>query len=128
MTRESEVTARTLLDVGTLPGVRLFRNSVGLGWQGVRPRQQGGVLILEAPRPVRFGLHVGSPDYVGWQTVRVTPDMVGQDLAVMLGLEFKTPTGRASKDQRTFLAAMQAAGARAGLIRSPADARALLKV
>jgi hypothetical protein len=49
--------------------VRLYRNNTGT------LRDQHG-------RPVTFGLAVGSADLIGWTTRTITPDMVGQQVAV----------------------------------------------
>jgi hypothetical protein len=88
---------------------RLFRNNTGT------LRDQHG-------RPVQFGLCKGSADLIGWRTVTVTPDMVGQRIAVFLSIEVKTPTGRLRPEQQQWLDAVQAAGGIAGVARSVEDA------
>ncbi len=88
---------------------RLFRNNTGT------LRDQHG-------RPVQFGLCKGSADLIGWRTVTVTPDMLGQRIAVFLSIEVKTPTGRLRPEQRQWLDAVQAAGGIAGVARSVEDA------
>jgi hypothetical protein len=75
---------------------------------------------------VTFGLAPGSPDLVGWKMVRVTPDMVGAQVAVFCGVEVKTPTGHLRDDQRRFLDRLTAAGGIAGVARSTDDAVVLL--
>ena len=92
---------------------RLFRNNTGT------LKDQNG-------RPVQFGLCKGSADLIGWKRVTVTPDMVGQQVAVFLSIEVKTPTGRVSPEQRQWLGAVQAAGGIAGVARSVDDALDLL--
>jgi len=92
---------------------RLFRNNTGT------LRDQHG-------RPVSFGLAKGSSDLIGWHAVTVTPDMVGQQVAVFLSIEVKTATGRLSSEQQQWLDAVQAAGGIAGVARSVEDAQALL--
>lgn len=77
-------------------------------------------------RLVQFGLAPGSPDLIGWKMVQITPDMVGQQLAVFCGIEIKTPTGRIRPDQRNWLQRLSAAGGVAGVARSVADALHLL--
>ena len=94
--------------------VRLHRNNTGT------LRDQNG-------RPVQFGLAKGSADLIGWHTITITPDMVGQQVAVFVSLEVKTPTGRVSPEQRQWLQAVQAAGGIAGVVRSVEDAEALLR-
>jgi hypothetical protein len=78
-------------------------------------------------RPVQFGLARGSADLIGWRTVEVTPDMVGQRLAVFTSIEVKTPTGRLTPQQRNWLDAVLKAGGIAGVARSVADALQITK-
>ena len=92
---------------------RLFRNNTGT------LRDQHG-------RPVQFGLCKGSADLIGYRTVTITPDMVGQQVAVFLSIEVKPPTGRIRPEQQQWLEAVQAAGGIAGVARSVADAEVLL--
>ena len=72
--------------------------------------------------PVRYGLQPGSSDLIGWRTVTITPDMVGQRIAVFTSIEVKTPTGRVKPEQQQWLDAVQAAGGIAGVARSVEDA------
>jgi hypothetical protein len=66
---------------------RLFRNNTGT------LRDQHG-------RPVQFGLARGSADLIGYRTITITPEMVGQQVAVFLSIEVKTPTGRIRPEQQ----------------------------
>ena len=95
--------------------VRLYRNNTGTLYD-----RQG--------RPVTFGLARGSADLIGWTTRTITPDMVGQQVAVFTSLEVKTPTGRVSPEQRQWMQAVQAAGGIAGVVRSVEDAERLITV
>jgi hypothetical protein len=92
---------------------RLFRNNTGT------LRDQHG-------RPVSFGLCKGSADLIGWRTVTVTPEMVGQQVAVFTSIEVKAASGRLRPEQRQWLDAVQAAGGIGGVARSVADAVAIL--
>jgi hypothetical protein len=92
--------------------VRLYRNNTGT------LRDQHG-------RPVQFGLCKGSADLIGWRTVTITPDMVGQQVAVFTSIEVKSATGRLRPEQRQWLEAVQAAGGIAGVARSVEDAARL---
>jgi hypothetical protein len=92
---------------------RLFRNNTGT------LRDQHG-------RPVSFGLCKGSADLIGWTTRTITPEMVGQQVAVFTSIEVKAASGRLRSEQRQWLDAVQAAGGVAGVARSVDDARALL--
>ena len=92
---------------------RLFRNNTGT------LRDQHG-------RPVSFGLCKGSADLIGYRSITITPEMVGQQVAVFASIEVKTPTGRIRPDQRAWMETVQAAGGIAGVARSVDDAKALL--
>ena len=93
---------------------RLFRNNTGV------LRDQHG-------RPVQFGLAKGSADLIGWTTRTITPDMVGQRIAVFTSIEVKAATGRLRPEQQQWLEAVQAAGGIAGVARSVSEAEALLR-
>jgi hypothetical protein len=88
---------------------RLFRNNTGT------LRDANG-------RPVSFGLCKGSADLIGWRTVTITPEMVGQQVAVFTSIEVKTASGRLTPEQRQWLAAVETAGGIAGVARSVEDA------
>ena len=88
---------------------RLFRNNTG-------------TLKDQHGRPVQFGLCKGSADLIGWKQVTVTPEMVGQQVAVFTSIEVKTPTGRIRPEQQQWLDTVQAAGGIAGVARSVEDA------
>ena len=89
--------------------VRLWRNNTGM------LRDQHG-------RPVTFGLCPGSADLIGYTTIEVTPDMVGQRLAVFTAVEVKSPTGKPTAEQAAFLDHIRQAGGRAGIARSVDEA------
>lgn len=116
--------------------VRLFRNSVGLGWVGKSWRcpkdgtsitLQAGDVVVRKARPLHAGLFTGSGDLIGWRSVEVTPDMVGRRLAVFVSLEAKEGTGRLSEDQRTWRDQVLQAGGIAAEVRSVEAAEAALQ-
>ena len=107
---ETDLQQQIRLALGTRPDARLFRNQVGS-----LPDPRTGRLVT-------FGLARGSADLIGWRTVTITPDMVGQQLAVFTSIEVKTPTGRIRPEQQHWLAAVQGAGGFAGIARSVPDA------
>lgn len=130
-TKESEaaIQAKILLACGR-DGTVLFRQNTAVAWVGKhqefrRPElvlmRPGDVVIREARR-LHAGLCKGSPDIVGWQPVKITADMVGTTLAVFVGLEVKSSTGRPTPEQRNFLDRLAQAGGVASVVRSPADA------
>ena len=85
-------------------------------------RNNTGTLRDANGRPVQFGLCKGSADLIGYRTITITPDMVGQQVAVFTSIEVKTPTGRIRPEQQAWLETVQAAGGIAGVARSVEDA------
>ena len=76
---------------------------------------------------MQFG--VGSPggsDLIGYRRVTVTPEMVGQDLAVFTAVEVKTPRGRVKAEQQQFIDHINSAGGIAGIARSVDEAKSIL--
>ena len=112
---ETNIQQRIRLALGTRQDVRLFRNQVG---QLPDPR---------TGRPVQFGLAKGSADLVGWKKVTITPDMVGQEIAVFASIEVKTPGGRPTPNQKAWLTAVENAGGIAGVARSVEDATDIIE-
>lgn len=107
---ETTLQQQIRLALGTLPHVRAFRNQVGS-----LPDPRTGRLVT-------FGLAKGSADLVGWRTITIGPEHVGQRIAVFTSIEVKTPTGRVRPDQSAWMGAVQAAGGIAGVARSVDDA------
>jgi hypothetical protein len=107
---ETDLQQRIRLALGTHPDARLFRNQVGS-----LPDPRTGRLVT-------FGLARGSADLIGWRTLVITPEMVGQRIAVFTSLEIKTPSGRLSPAQTHWLNAVRTAGGIAGVVRSVPDA------
>lgn len=103
---ETDLQQRIRLALGTQSDLRLFRNQVG---QLPDPR---------TGRPVQFGLARGSADLIGWRSVVITPEMVGQRVAIFLSIEVKTPTGRLTPAQHAWLGTVRGAGGIAGVARS----------
>lgn len=88
---------------------RVFRNNVGM---------QNGIT---------YGLGVGSSDLIGWTSREITPDMVGQKVAIFTALEVKTDKGRVSKPQQNFIDVVNAAGGIAAIVRNESEAVSILK-
>ena len=117
---ETPVSNEIQLAFGRGP-VRLLRNNVG-------------ALKDITGRLVRCGLGqsgatrvVGTSDLIGWRSVTITPDMVGQQVAVFAAIEVKdqaTPT----PEQEAFIDAVTRAGGLAGVAHSVEEARAILRL
>lgn len=113
MAAEQTIQQQIRLACSTGP-TRLWRNNTGA------LRDVNGQLI-------RFGLCEGSADLIGYTTVEITPEMVGQRLAVFTAVEVKSRTGRPTPQQAAFLEHVKAAGGRAGIARCIADAHQILR-
>ena len=94
----------------------LFRNNTGVAYQGKRAVYNNRQVITDL-RPISFGLCVGSSDLIGWTEIIVTPDMVGEKIAIFTAVEVKNEKGRATKEQIKFLQAVKNAGGIARLTR-----------
>ena len=124
------VTQRRIMLAVSRDGARMFRNNVGIGWAGDATKIQrdgpafarrGDVLVRHA-RPLHAGLCEGSADLIGWKSVEITPEMVGQRFAIFAALEVKSETGRTSGEQANFLRVVDQAGGVAAVVRSVDDA------
>lgn len=92
------------------PEQRLFRINSGMGWAGKVVKRTPDMLVLQNPRPFHAAPE-GWPDLVGWTEVVITPDMVGESIAVFTGVEVKV-TGKLSKLQKAFKRVLQKMGGR----------------
>ena len=130
MTKEHDLQNEIRLHVAREHLGTLFRANVGQGWTGKVQRMHltpdTNTILLINPRPFSTGLPVGFPDLFGFVPVTITPDMVGQEIAVFAAVEVKQKTGRVSAKQRDMMAFLQKHGARAGVARSVDDAARIL--
>ncbi len=108
MKSETALQNEIRLELGKHKNVRLFRNNVG---------QIGGL---------SFGLCVGSSDLIGFQSVTVTPEMVGQKIAVFTAIEVKTDKGKVSPAQTKFTEMVKSFGGKSAIVRSVDDAVSVL--
>jgi len=111
---ETDIQQRIRLAVGTRSDLRLFRNNTG-----TLPDPRTG-------RPVQFGLARGSADLIGWRSIIITPEMVGQRIAVFTSIEVKTTTGHLTPAQQAWMGTVRTAGGIAGVARSVRDAEEIL--
>ncbi len=98
------------------PDERLFRINAGMAWAGKAVRK-GRFVVIENPRPFH-GAPEGWPDLCGWRTVTITPDMVGQKVAVFTGEEVKA-TGKLSPAQERFRDVIVRMGGIFEIIKAP---------
>jgi hypothetical protein len=137
-TFEHHVQQRILLACGS-GDARLWRNNVGTGWAGqatritagnvraVASQLRPGDVVIRGGRPLHAGLCVGSSDLIGYRSLVVGAEHVGQRLAVFAAVEVKTERGRASAEQTRFLNHIEQAGGKAGIARSVDDAHRILR-
>jgi hypothetical protein len=102
-------------------GYTLFRNNVGVGWQGDATRLADGSILIRNPRPLHAGLCVGSSDLIGWRPILVGPEHLGATIAQFAAVEVKTARGKESKPQVTFRRVVNEAGGLALVARGPGD-------
>lgn len=123
MSEKNYVQTPILLELSKNPDIRLFRNNVGHGVVGKIQRLGGGEFYVRAGREMPFGLCVGSSDLFGWRSMTITPDMVGQKIAVVLAPECKPAKGGEIREKQIhFLQTVREAGGLAGICRSVDDA------
>jgi hypothetical protein len=100
---EAQYLKKLMVRLSEFSTVTVFRNNTGTAYQGARL--------------VRFGLFKGSPDVVGWTTVEIKPEHVGQRVAVFTGVEVKGVRTPVKPEQVRFLEAIAEAGGIAVLDR-----------
>lgn len=109
----------SILNVFKTGHQRLFRNAVRVPRMTV-PNRSG--------RMVGVGGKGGS-DLVGWASIEITPEMVGQKVAVFCAVEVKRKGPSAaplSPEQARFIQLVQRAGGRAGVADNLPDARRIM--
>ncbi len=97
-----------------------------MGWTG-RMTKIGEKVVLENARPLHSGLIKGSSDLIGWQTVLVTPGMVGKKIAIFTAIEVKkSNAGRASSEQINFIEQVRESGGIAGIAFDEESAKSII--
>ena len=114
--KETVLQQNIRLALGQIHSLRLFRNQVG---QLPDPR---------TGRYVQFGLAKGSSDLVGFKTVKITPEMINQEVAVFVSIEIKTERGKLTDVQQNWLQKVKSSGGIVGVARTVKDALQILKV
>jgi hypothetical protein len=79
-------------------------------------------------RPIMLGWDCdGSADWIGWQSVVITPAMLGRRIAAFVAIEAKRADGgTVQPNQESFLNALKDAGGIAGVARNAQDAEDVL--
>lgn len=110
MNKETKIQRAIMLALSEA-GHMVFRNETKRAWIGRKIHSIGDQVTLMDSVFMLFGLCVGSSDLIGLTTT-------GQFFAI----EVKTDTGRASKEQKIFIAQIIKQGGLAGIARTPAEA------
>lgn len=103
---ETKIQNRIMMDMSE-KGYLVWRNQVGL------------FKTLDG-RTVNIGIK-GSSDLMAVKPTVITPEMVGQTLAVFVAVEVKTATGRQSEPQKKWQKAVEKLGVKYILARSEND-------
>ena len=109
----SEAEVKAAIRTSLPPSVTLFNNPVGHA-------------TYDGKRSMPYGLSVGASDLIGWQSIRVTEDMVGKVVARFVAIETKSEKGRATDAQSNFIEQVLDAGGAAGVARSVKDLEVIL--
>lgn len=125
MKKESNIQKSILLAAGPT-GCRLFRINAGSGWTGKVTYNKDGSITIHNPRPFH-GATTGYADLTGFTPVVITPELVGQTLAVFTAIECKSPTGKPTPEQINFIEQIRKAGGRAGIARSADEALKIIQ-
>ena len=91
-------------------------------------RNNCGVLIDSRGQRVTYGLCPGSSDLIGLRALTITPEMVGETVAVFVAVEVKRPDfrGKVPEHQQQFITTVRELGGRAGFATSVSEAAAIL--
>jgi hypothetical protein len=118
--RENPIQKHIMKSLGSRDDIRIFRNNVGVGIQGKILKETRDIISLKNPRRIRFGLMPGSADLIGWQTVTITPDMVGKKIARFTSIETKRADGGyVNPDQENWMLQVNASGGFAAIVNDP---------
>lgn len=124
---EQNVMKRVMLALSRA-GAVVFRQNVGQGVVGgvewIRARKtvvvNPGDAVVRGARVFHAGLCTGSSDLIGWNSLIVTPEMVGRRVAVFTAIETKAEKGGHKREEQVkFVEAVRSAGGIAGFANSP---------
>jgi len=135
---ETTIVNNILKDISPF-GVRLFKNVRGVFYtiEGVKALIAAAMSlnparIKQAAQQLRMTtaglLASGASDLIGFTPVVITPEMVGQTLAVFTACEIKTADGRVSKEQADFTNFVRQSGGFGGIARNAEDARKIMRI
>lgn len=104
---------------------RIFRQQSAMAWAGKVVHRTATTITIANPYALRIGTP-GMADLGGLTSVIITPEMIGQRIAIDVQIECKSRGKYPTPDQRHYLSVMQALGARSGVARSVEDAHRII--
>jgi hypothetical protein len=123
--QETNLVRKIMLKLGADPKIRIFRNNSGKCWIGASKMfnssqtvnvKAGDVLVQQA-RYFDAGLCPGSSDLIGLKAIKITPEMVGAEIACFVAIEVKLPSGRVQENQINFLDMVKRLGGKGVICR-----------
>lgn len=121
MTSETKAKTDIRKHFGMVPYIRLFNFIVGDFWAG-KPVLETGLRRVKAGVP-------GVSDLIGWRSITITADMVGNKIAQFVAIETKKPGGGVeAQHQENFINLVKEQGGLAGFARTTADAERILGI
>jgi hypothetical protein len=109
--------------------VRLWRQNAGTAWAGKAKKYAKldhvtvypGDVVVRQGQPVQLG-EEGIADLVGYSIVTITPEMVGQRVAIFSAVEVKGEGDTPKATQLAYIERIRQHGGRAGVAYQPEDA------
>ena len=126
--REAPIMRRIQLAACRDGEARLFRNNVGAAWLGKVQHNFDGSVTIHNPQRVVYGLGKGTSDLIGLRSVVITPEMVGQRVAIFAAVEVKRRGKRGTPEQKQFIEVVKGLGGLAGIVSSVAETQEVLTV
>jgi len=113
----------------------LFRVHTGRAWAGKRiDNGESDIAHILGARIITLGLGLingkplnGTSDLIGFTPIKITPEMVGQTIAVFTAIEVKEPDEKPRKDQIDFINIIKSSGGLAGSAETVEDALKILR-
>lgn len=126
---EKSIMHRCMIEL-TNVGLRLFRNTTGMAYQGKAERFtettmvkiEPGDIVIRKARTIKAGLMTGSSDLVGWVGREITEHDFGKVIAQFAAVETKSEDGKLEPEQRQFLEVVRDSGGLAIVANSPQQA------
>jgi len=119
-----ELNVQNNIKLAMSPETKLFRNNVGMAYIGKSKKFQNGDVLITNARIFHGGLCKGSSDLIGWTTKTVTPEMVGNKIAIFTAVEVKkTEKSNIRPEQTRFINAVKNDGGFAGIAWSDETAK-----